>query len=494
MRITRYLILFLLVGCLALFGIFFTFFFRRLTAGDFQPYLESKLSEWLQIKTELGRISLTWQSGLGLEVNDLRLRNGAGGPPILATDSVFLLLDPFSVFRQKIVFYEFKILRPRVLLVTDRNGKNNWEKSRKPTGQPLSVPKGGGNLGSKTFKGIGGLAFLFSRAKLEEGDFLYRDETKSPPMAIELKGINATAGQAIPGGVINLEGEWRILDNAKVDLGAQITLNPRTGETHFENQFQGDRMTVEGEAFLFQKPVRFRSKIQTSDLNLDTLYRLLGVPEIKRGVSGVSNGHLEVQGLLTSLEGLKKNLQGNGRLEIRDGAFRNVNVADSVLRRITIVPAIQEILTGALPAPLQRILGSRDTPFELLQIGFTIQDNQAVIHPLFLKNPYYLLQVEGTVGLNGEMNLAGNLILLEELSRFLVGRVHELSSLENSQGRMVIPFIYRGQGVSARPRPDLAYLARQLVVEQGTRLVEKGLDFLSQFGKQPPSHQEAETS
>ena len=137
-----------------------------------------------------------------------------------------------------------------------------------------------------------------------------------------------------------------------------------------------------------------------------------------------------------------------------------------------------------MPRAFQAALNDSSTPFEFLGAEFTIQGDEVNFSSLVLKNSQYLIEGDGTVDFQHNVNFEAQLILLEDVSRFLMGRVKELSLLTNPQGRVVIPFVYRGLWPAVRPRPDFGYLAERLV-QQGTTgaagLVEKGLEVLNQL-------------
>lgn len=317
---------------------------------------------------------------------------------------------------------------------------------------------------------------LVYKARMEGGDFHYRGGTRHVPIDLELKGIRAQVRQEIPGGKIEGGGEARVLSDLTSDLTWRGTVDPKSHEVDFEVRFQKDQAILKGEARPLQKPLRFQTNLELQELDLATVGGPLG---------GVASGNVEVAGVGRSGIEIRKSLQGKGELEIRNGVFRNFNVLNAVLRRITVVPALGEALVVSVPANFQPLLNRQDTPFELLQSRFVIQEDQLAFREFLLKDRQYLIEAEGTFGFQGEVNFRAKLILMEEMSQFLVGRVKELAPLRNVKGRLVIPFVYRGTWPGARPRPDLNYLAEKLLVEQGRQLMERGLEALSQHLGKP---------
>jgi len=77
--------------------------------------------------------------------------------------------------------------------------------------------------------------------------------------------------------------------------------------------------------------------------------------------------------------------------------------------------------------------------------------------------------------------MRSKLVLYEELSAFLIKKVKELESLQNASGRLVIPFVYRGNLPGAKVYPDLNYVASSLIQGRGEELLAKGIDKLTEF-------------
>lgn len=411
-------------------AVVFAVFLIRFDPDHYRPYLESQLSKALHFKVELGPLSRSWNRGLGVRVNGLQLRKNQTSTPLLRADSVLLWLNPLSLV--------------------------------------------GGRLAYKV--------------RIEGGDFRYQGETKTP-LDLKLEGIQAELRQEIPGGRIEGEGEGRVFSDSASDLTWQGNLNPKGGEVNFGIHLQKNKAFLQGEAFPFQKPPRFQAKLELREMDLAAVFRLWKVahPGGEEPLAGLVSGNFEAAGVGQNGIEIRKSLQAQGELEIRDGVFRNFNVIPTVLRRMTLVPALGEALIAEVPPVFQPLFNRRDTTFEWLQAKFVVQDDKVSFQRLFLKDRHYLVEAEGTLSFQGEVHFGAKLVLMEEVSQFLVGRVKELSVLQNAQGRMVIPFVYRGTWPEARPRPDLGSLAERLLVEQGAHLLERGLEALSQQLGKPAS-------
>lgn len=457
---SRFLRTFFLITAAILLGLAAAvlFFILRFKPNDYRPFLESRLSEQLGLMVKLGDLSVNWRGGLGLEARRLQITRGGREELSLEADSFFLQVNFLALFRRELHFSEFTLLRPQVTLTRRRQS---------PPGPRASVPSE--RPRRPIPQGAGGLAVVFSQAHIESGSFRYRDETQALPWEWSLKEIQADLERSVSEGKLYLRGEARLLSVTQADLEWIATLSLVQGDLNYEVHFQKDALRLAGEAFPFQTPTRVRGLIELNQFDLNSLSRF-------QPLWGKVSGKIEFEEAGTEWDEIKKNISARGVLEINNGAFRNFNFVDLLLRRVTVIPALRELWVGTvIPSSFQPIFNNPSTPFQVLQTNFSIQDGQALVRPLLLKDQHYLIEAGGLLNFEGGMDFKARLILFEELSQFLTGRVHELTYLTNPQGRVVLPFIYRGQWPSARPQPDLGYLAEALVVRQGARLIAQNL-------------------
>lgn len=444
-------------------GIALALFVLRFDANQYRSLIESKVSETLGVKAEIGNLALGWRSGLALGVEGIRLQSVPGEVPFFETESLFVQFDPFLLMRGKLILSKLSLVKPNVLLVRRGDGRVNW-------------PRGAGKGGSREARAAG-LVFLLSDLRVQGGNLSYRDEALGPVQGVNLEGLEARLTQTLPGGPVSWNAEGKISSTGRVsDVRAEGRLHPRDGRIEFAGQIFQDRVILSGEARLFDTPPQYQGKLEVRGLDTKELF-------VPRGgevsLSGLAHGELTFEGRGRDAEALKKSLRGEGQFLIQDGAFRNLNVVDAVLSRITPIPALRGVLLGVVPIPYQPLLQSRDTSFRFLRGKVSIEDGQVSVPSLAMEGADYLVEARGNVNFEKDARFRARLVLREPLSEFFRAKVHEISLLSNSRGELVIPFIYQGKWPSARPQPDVGYLAQQLVVEQGSQLLEKGLEVLA---------------
>ena len=454
-----------LVGFMVFFLLVFTvlgagllFFLSRFEPNDYREALQSRLSETLQCQVKLGELSVAWQNGLGIRVDGVTLQKREKEIPFLEVKSILVQVNPFNLFRQGLILCELRLIRPSVVWV-NRGSGGNWSLPSKE-----SVPK------SPPLPWIGKIAVLLTEARIEDGYCHYRDETQHPARDIGIDQISAELKQALVADLIQFKGQGRLEGNPQDIVRWKGEFHPAAKRSGFEVSFREGRLRLKGEASTEHRQTALQGDFEIQDLDLESL----PLNEIKERplIAGLANGHFSFSTAGSTADEFKNSLKGTGRFEIRNGAFLNLNLVDSVLQRITPLPALNALLAGTLPGPFQSVLENPHTPFEILEGEAQIENQGISVRPLRLRSQHFSLQAEGIASFRGDLDFSAQLVLEEELTAYLMERVNELALLSNTEKQIAIPFLYRGRWPEARPRPDLAYIGGKLIASQGRRLME----------------------
>ena len=402
-------------------------FVSRFDPNQYREYIESLISQNTGLKTEIGHLSLDKGALLGIEAKPFTLRQAKVTEPLFSTQRVKLQVDLWSLL-----------------------------------GKRLSL-----------------------KVKTEDGVLNYTPEPAKSEKGTTLKGVKTNVETGFPLFFLKMKGEGRVLDPSQPDLQWRAEID-KSRHVNFHVGFQEEALTAKGEIYAGQKPPRFQAQLKLNGLKIPDVVKTLHNKTLDSQneeipLTGSMDGILEIRGAGKDSKEIEKSLLGKGGLDIHEGALLNFNIAHSILTRVTLLPGLAQVLTEMVPPPFQEALNSPTTTFELVEANFQIQGNQVQFASLMLKSTHYLVEGEGALDFEGNLDFKARLILLEEMSSFLIGRVRELSFLANEQGRVAIPFVYRGRWPSARPLPDLGFLAQRLIGNRGTELLEKGLAALSQF-------------
>jgi hypothetical protein len=207
------------------------------------------------------------------------------------------------------------------------------------------------------------------------------------------------------------------------------------------------------------------------------------IPEVyKKGeyVTGRLSAQTDLAFNGANPEAIKRSLQGQGMLEIRDGALRNRNVIKEVFDQLSPVLAVTNALGGELPPEIHEMLKDRDTPFQSLQIKYAAQGGQARVSEFRLMHPNYHLAGQGNYGiLDQRVDSSMQLVLSKAVSGYFIKKIHELAYLADKAGQVMIPFRYSGIFPDASVQPDLPYIASRVLQSGADQLLNRGMERLS---------------
>ena len=394
-----------------------SFFIFRFDPNYYRGFLESAVSEKSGLKAGIGQLSFSKGIIPGLQVGSFKLKRDKEPEPLFETEKVTIELDALNLL--------------------------------------------GGQIAVKISSEKGTLRIFSGKGTLK------------------VKEVRLDARSAFPSGLLRLKGEGSLFDPSQPDLAWKIEMDRRK-HIDFDLRFEGGRAVLKGDAYAGQKPPRFRSELKLDGLEIPKIFMAAAGPRKSEApLTGSLDGVVEIQGAGKNSAEIQKSLFGKGGFDLQNGVILHFNLANFLLRRITLVPGLSEILNDILPPSFQTALNNPQTAFELIEAHFKVEGEEIQFSSVMLKSSQYLVEGEGKFDLEGNVDFKARLILLEDLSGYLIGRVRELRFFANSQGRVVIPFVYRGVWPHARPLPDLGYLAEKLLGNQGSNLLEKGLKALN---------------
>ena len=183
---------------------------------------------------------------------------------------------------------------------------------------------------------------------------------------------------------------------------------------------------------------------------------------------------LHAEGAGNDWPAMRQALTGSGKLDLVDGTLRGINVADSALAGITGLPGLSGLLSEQIRSDFPLLFGTEDTRFDALSAALEIASGRVMAKNLTVNARDFLLQGEGTIGLDGALDLGATLLPSLELSQRLIAQAGVMKHLADRSGRVAIPFRLTGTLPDAKPRPDLSALTvalqRGLVDNLGDRI------------------------
>ena len=266
------------------------------------------------------------------------------------------------------------------------------------------------------------------------------------------------------------------------DLQAELSLSDQVATLErLSIHTLGGSVSASGRYDTAASPPRLRLASQVSNIELADLLSTY-LPGASDSAHGTADFSLELTGSGRDWAALKPSLDGQGELQIKDGVLTDLNIADEVLRQITGIPGLTNLISPRVRQKYPALFSHRDTEF--LQLGGRLRLSQGkiLLDDVQLAAADYTTRGQGWLDYDQTVDFQAQLILAEELSHDIQDGVRLASLLSNDQGRIALPFALRGSLPDAKPVPDIAAIARRVqrgLVSQGVEaLQDKVLDKL----------------
>jgi uncharacterized protein involved in outer membrane biogenesis len=201
---------------------------------------------------------------------------------------------------------------------------------------------------------------------------------------------------------------------------------------------------VEGDGSfdMSREPSPFRMKAKLTDVDVDTLVNALS--SSKGMLKGKLNGDVALGGVGLSYETIKKNLTGNGTVQIKDGELTWLNLINRIVRTL-----------GG------KGTGTEKTTFDDLSTVFTVKNGMVSVPNLLLTEKETAVKLSGNIGLDSTLKMEGEAHLPPSVTGDLSGK--GWSYFMDDKGRLTIPFTLHG----AVKDPKVGISTRS--IEQGVK-------------------------
>ncbi len=479
-------------------GIVGFFMLRNFDPNLFRSELEKQLTDRTGFRVELGNIQLAWRPQPRLEVDGLKFFNPQTLEKLLESRNVRIDADLTSIWQKRFSLSQALIRGPEIFIKRDHAGNWNWQVSA-ALAKPVPMAPAASSKGawipvaeaaqegkpsamSSPSQGIADLTqgweFSLGKVLVSDGTVHFVDETAEPSFLMDIKKLDAEVFQksAAPSFHFILSGS--VLDSVKTNLEAEGDLDLKKQSLDLVLRYGPEKATFKGSLKAVNNLPHFSGSLEVRDLEMDSV-----IPEVyKKGeyVSGRLSAQTDLALNGANPDAIKRSLQGQGTLEIKDGALRNRNVIKEVFDQLSPVLAVTNALGGGLPPEIHEMLKDRDTPFQSLQVKYVVQGGQARVSEFRLIHPNYQLAGQGSYGiLDQRVDSSMQLVLSTAVSGYLTKKIHELTYLADKTGQVMIPFRYSGVFPDASVQPDLPYIGSRLLQSGADQLLNRGVERLS---------------
>jgi len=223
----------------------------------------------------------------------------------------------------------------------------------------------------------------------------------------------------------------------------------------------------------------------TKDLKLDSLdlAEILEQKDQPVKIEGIVHGNFQVKGQGFTTESLRQFLSGGGKLEVKNGRLKDINILKLVLNNISMLPGLAEKMEETLPQNYKDKLTEKDTILNKVALTTSLRNGMIVIQPAEIEADGFLFSAQGTAGFDQSYSLDGSFFISSDLSASMISGVKELEYLLDDQKRIYIPLKITGKGVKVKVFPDVEYLGKKIFMNKGKSELEKALDKVFKKGK-----------
>ena len=218
----------------------------------------------------------------------------------------------------------------------------------------------------------------------------------------------------------------------------------------------------------------FRSTIRAMDLKALLASQS---PGSEKRIEGRLDADLTLAGSGKQWDVVKKQLRGNGRVDVRDGVIKDVNIADEVLKSVTGIAGLSNFISPRVRQRHPTLFSTTDTKFDKLGGSVAIADGVARSDDVTILARDYAMLGKGTYSLDNDLDFTATLVASRELSDDVIADLREAKYLANPEGKIEIPFRLTGSLPHVKPKPDGDFIARAM----SRAVVGKGLEKI--FGK-----------
>jgi uncharacterized protein involved in outer membrane biogenesis len=209
---------------------------------------------------------------------------------------------------------------------------------------------------------------------------------------------------------------------------------------------------------------------ETGALNLDA--KLVGV-ELGQIASQLGSGSVKVldgrltmtlalKGIGKTWEELKPGLQGVGEAKIDGGVLHDINLVEEALAGFTGVPGLSAKLGSKMAKKYPALFSTGNTEFDSMHGKVEVSDGQLSILGMEFDAGEFALNGEGTVSLDGVLDMVTHVVLSEALTDDLIDEAKVLKHLRAKNDRIEIPVRIGGSLSDISMKPDTQAIVKTL--------------------------------
>ena len=218
---------------------------------------------------------------------------------------------------------------------------------------------------------------------------------------------------------------------------------------------------------------------QQFDFNVDVdqlpLGEIIDQTKYPAQIKGLLTGNVKINGAGFTPEAMDQ-ITGQSLFSIADGELVGVNIVQTVLGHIKIIPGLGDAVESQLSPELRQKIGGKNTVIDKADVKTRIERSNVIIDTAELQAQGFRLSAHGNVGFDQTIAMQAELVLLKELARALMASAHEMEALADENQEIHIPVQITGKASALSIVPDMNYLSKRILVNQGSKQLEKVIE------------------
>lgn len=444
----------------------------------------------------------------GVRLTDVSIADDPafGADPFISARSAAVLVKLWPLLRGRLEIARIELEQPLVRIVRAADGRFNYSTLGPVDVAPAARPASTAPPAPAPSAGAG-LAWAVALFDIDDGAVDFIDRTVSPPHTVAARRIALRASDIALDEAIHFDLHASV-DSASdnVDLSGEV--GPLVSR-------EGVPFTLGGAIGPFeQEPLRLQSlevrgRARTDGIDLEQigfkafggelagqgtipltehgpfsfngkgtglrLSQLLPVvaPKARQEIEGKAAIEADLQGVGSTAEALRASLRGEVTASVRDGVLRRYNLPGEVVKRISDLPGLTQLISRGVKPKYAAVLNRPDTKFETLDLRLRLVPGAVQVEGFKLVGEDFGADAEGRVGDGGNADLRGTVQLSKRFSADVAADVREARLLFNQDDEISVPFRYRGVVGQAKPEADLERMATSVFGTRGGQLVDE---------------------
>jgi hypothetical protein len=176
---------------------------------------------------------------------------------------------------------------------------------------------------------------------------------------------------------------------------------------------------------------------------------------------------------------IARSVNGGGDITVKDAVLKGVNLPTLILSKVSNIPLLEGSLRSNIPPEHQKHFNDPDTKISELKSEFSLAGGVINLTSLRATSVAFTLESNGTMSMDGSLNLSSNFMLAPDISASLAKRSKTVEKMLNRNRLLEIPVVIKGRSPALVVAPDISKLLQgaggKMLEEKAGSLLEKAL-------------------